>query len=48
LYPTSSSSESSDTNSFILIFDFIQWKPTDTWPRDRCGRAQLVPFGALS
>ena len=27
---------------FDFFFDFIQWKPTDTRPRDRCGRAQLV------
>ena len=29
-------------------FDFIQWKPTDTWPRDRCGRAQLVLLPSLA
>ena len=29
------------TVSSSIFFDFIQWKPTDTWPRDRCGRAQL-------
>jgi hypothetical protein len=27
---------------------FIQWKPTDTWPRDRCGRAQLVLLPSLA
>ena len=31
-----------------LFFDFIQWKPTDTWPRDRCGRAQLVLLPSLA
>ena len=30
------------------FFDFIQWKPTDTWPRDRCGRAQLVLLPSLA
>ena len=29
------------------FFDFIPWKPTDTWPRDRCGRAQLVLLPSL-
>ena len=29
-------------------FDFIPWKPTDTWPRDRCGRAQLVLLPSLA
>ena len=28
--------------SDFFDFDFIRWKPTGTWPRDRCGRAQLV------
>jgi hypothetical protein len=32
----------------FLIFDFIQWKPTDTWPRDRCGRAQIVLLPSLA
>jgi len=32
---------------FFLIFDFTQLKPTDTWPRDRCGRAQLVLLPSL-
>ena len=32
----------------IFYFDFIQWKPTDTWPRDRCGRAQLVLLPSLA
>ena len=27
--------------SLELDFDFTQWNPTDTWPRNRCGRAQL-------
>ena len=31
-----------------FFFDFIQWKPTDTWPRDRCGRAQLVLLPSLA
>ena len=30
-----------------FFFDFIPWKPTDTWPRDRCGRAQLVLLPSL-
>ena len=30
------------------IFDFTQLKPTDTWPRDRCGRAQLVLLPSLA
>ena len=33
---------------FDFIFDFTQWKPTDTWPRDRCGRAQLVLLPSLA
>ena len=32
----------------LIFFDFIQWKPTDTWPRDRCGRAQLVLLPSLA
>ena len=32
----------------FFIFYFIQWKPTDTWPRDRCGRAQLVLLPSLA
>ena len=28
-------------SKFDFFFYFIQWKPTDIWPRDRCGRAQL-------
>ena len=32
----------------LFFFDFIQWKPTDTWPRDRCGRAQLVLLPSLA
>ena len=31
-----------------LFFDFTQLKPTDTWPRDRCGRAQLVLLPSLA
>ena len=31
----------------LIFFDFIPWKPTDTWPRDRCGRAQLVLLPSL-
>ena len=27
-----------ECNYFDFFFDFIPWKPTDTWPRDRCGR----------
>ena len=33
---------------FDFFFDFIQWKPTDTRPRDRCGRAQLVLLPSLA
>ena len=29
-------------------FDFIPWKPADTWPRDWCGRAQLVLLPSLA
>ena len=32
----------------FFFFDFIPWKPTDTWPRDRCGRAQLVLLPSLA
>ena len=32
----------------FFFFDFIQWKPADTWPRDRCGRAQLVLLPSLA
>ena len=32
----------------IFDFDFTQLKPTDTWPRDRCGRAQLVLLPSLA
>ena len=41
---------SSVTGTQLLrtFFDFIQWKPTDTWPRDRCGRAQLVLLPSLA
>jgi len=35
-------------NPSAPFFDFIQWKPTDTWPRDRCGRAQLVLLPSLA
>ena len=31
----------------FFFFYFIPWKPTDTWPRDRCGRAQLVLLPSL-
>ena len=31
-----------------FFFDFTQLKPTDTWPRDRCGRAQLVLLPSLA
>ena len=31
----------------FYFFYFIPWKPTDTWPRDRCGRAQLVLLPSL-
>ena len=34
-------------DSRFFLFYFIPWKPTDTWPRDRCGRAQLVLFPSL-
>ena len=30
-----------------FFFDFIQLKPADTWPRDRCGRAKLVLLPSL-
>ena len=30
-----------------FFFYFTQLKPTDTWPRDRCGRAQLVLLPSL-
>ncbi len=30
------------------FFFFIPWKPTDTRPRDRCGRAQLVLLPSLA
>ena len=36
-----------EASFFKIFFDFIQWKPTDTWPRDRCGRAQLVLLPSL-
>ena len=29
-------------------FDFIPWKLTDTRPRDRCSRAQLVLLPSLA
>ena len=32
----------------FFYFDFTQLKPTDTWPRDRCGRAQLVLLPSLA
>ena len=32
----------------LFFFDFIPWKPTGTWPRDRCGRAQLVFYTTTS
>ena len=32
--------QDASTNNFDF-FDFIQWKPADTWPRDRRGRAQV-------
>ena len=32
----------------LIFFDFIQWKPTDTWPRDRCGREKLVLLPSLA
>ena len=34
--------------SLVPDFDFTQLKPTDTWPRDRCGRAQLVLLPSLA
>ena len=37
-----------ESTTFLFIFYFIQWKPTDTWPRDRCGRAQLVLLPSLA
>ena len=40
-------SEKLDPYFRIFFFDFIPWKPTDTWPRDRCGRAQLVLLPSL-
>ena len=33
---------------FYLFIFFIQWKPTDTWPRARSGRAQLVLLPPLA
>jgi len=37
---------------FLILFRLrcvnIPWKPTDTWPRDRCGRAQLVLLPSLA
>ena len=33
---------------FFFYYYFIQWKPTDTWPRDRCGRAQLSLLPSLA
>ena len=37
-----------DQKMGYFFFDFIQWKPTDTWPRDRCGRAKLVLLPSLA
>ena len=37
-----------DFSQFLIFFDFTQLKPTDTWPRDRCGRAQLVLLPSLA